>query len=306
MTDSGWKSCRRDSDGGILLFAQKGAYSRIGVYVVHASILVIFFGAIIGELSGFKGSVMLPETQQTEKIYPFSTGEAIDLGFTVRCDSFTIEFYPNGMPKDYRSELTVLENGKELFRTPIEVNSPMTHRGVTFYQASYEGYNDFIVKVTNIISGSSRTTIVPFQEKGKWLQEGVSFGVINAEGTGQSISRMKMWFSDGVGEPAQFWLQAGESVTVERKRGKYLVTAKQMYATGLQVCKDPGVWIVYAGCGLMLLGLLIAFFLSHKRIWVFLKAEGERTSVFLVGSANKNRLGFEKTFNALAETLQQE
>ncbi|MBU1419926.1 MAG: cytochrome c biogenesis protein ResB [Proteobacteria bacterium] len=306
LNSSGWKNSRRHSDGGTLLFAQKGAYSRIGVYVVHASILVIFVGAIIGELYGFKGSVMIPETQQTDKIYPFSTGEAIDLGFTVRCDSFDIEFYRTGMPKDYRSELTVLENGKELFRTSIEVNSPLTYRGITFYQSSYEGYNDFMVKVTNKDNGNSQTSVVPFQEQRKWVQEGLAFGVINAEFMGQSVSRMKIWFSDGKGAPSQFWLKDGESVAVARENGTYLLTAKQMYATGLQVCKDPGVWVVYLGCGLMLLGLMIAFFLSHKRIWLFIKEDGERTTIFLFGSANKNRVGFEKIFNDLAETLQEE
>lgn len=305
LKSNGWKNSRRNSEGEVLLFAQKGAYSRVGVYVVHVSILVIFIGAIIGELNGFKGSVMLPETQQTDKIYPFNSTGAIDLGFTVRCDSFAIEFYRSGMPKDYRSVLTILENGKELLRTPIEVNSPLTHRGITFYQSSYEGYNNFIVKVTNNSSGNSKTTIVPFQEQRKWLQQDLSFGVINAEFMGQSVTRMKIWFSDGKGTPSQFWLQDGEAVTVEKESGSYLITAKQMYATGLQVCKDPGVWIVYIGCTLMLFGLLIAFFLSHRRIWLICKENESGTAVLLVGSANKNRVGFEKVFNNLAGTLQE-
>ena len=42
----GWKSRSCDSVGGILLFVQKGAYSRTGVYLVHTSILIIFVGAI--------------------------------------------------------------------------------------------------------------------------------------------------------------------------------------------------------------------------------------------------------------------
>ena len=39
--------------------------------------------------------------------------------------------------------------------------------------------------------------------------------------------------------------------------------------TGLQVAKDPGVWIVWLGCTLMMAGYLyVAFFMSHRRIWV--------------------------------------
>ncbi|MCX5870585.1 MAG: cytochrome c biogenesis protein ResB [Deltaproteobacteria bacterium] len=304
LNKSGWKISSRNSDGETLLFAQKGAWSRTGVYVVHTSILVIFIGAIIGELCGFKGNVMIPETQQTDKIYTFNGTKTIDLGFTVRCDSFSLELYPTGMPKKYKSELTILEKSKELFQAPIEVNSPLRYRGITFYQASYEGYQDFMIKVTNKASGNSKTAIVPFQKQGEWPQEGLTFGIINADWTGQSISRLKIWFSDSKGVPSVLWLKDGESATVERESGKYLLSAKQMYATGLQVSKDPGVWVVYIGCGLMLLGLVIAFFMSHKRIWLFLKEKESGASILFTGSTNKNKVGFEKIFNDLAEILQ--
>jgi len=304
LNGRGWKSRSCDSDGGILLFAQKGAYSRTGVYLVHASILIIFVGAIVGEFYGFKGTVMIPETQQTDKIYAFNSSETIDLDFTIRCDSFAIEYYSTGMTKDYTSTLTVLENGKELFQTSIEVNSPLTYRGVAFYQSSYEGYNDFIVKVTNKESGKSISSIIPFQEQSKWTEEGLTYGVINAEMIGQSVSRIKMWVSDSRGAPSVFWLKDGDSTTIERKNRAYLLSAKQMYSTGLQVSKDPGVWVVFIGCGLMLLGLGVAFFMSHKRIWLFIKEEEDGVSILLTGSTNKNRAGFTKIFADLAETLQ--
>ncbi len=304
LNKSGWKNSSRTGDGETLLFAQKGAWSRIGVYVVHTSILVIFVGAIIGELYGFKGNVLIPETEQTDKIYTSNGTKTIDLGFTVRCDSFSLELYPTGMLKKYKSQLTLLENGKELFQAPIEVNSPLKYRGITFYQSSYEGYQDFMIKVTNKATGNSKSSIVPFQEQGQWPQEGLTFGVINAEGMGQSISRLKVWFYDNKGAPSLLWLKDGESATVEREGGTYLLSSKQMYATGLQVCKDPGVWVVYIGCGLMLLGLVIAFFMSHQRIWVYIKEEDGGASILFTGSANKNRVGFEKIFNDLAELLQ--
>ena len=38
--------------------------------------------------------------------------------------------------------------------------------------------------------------------------------------------------------------------------------------TGLQVAKDPGVNVVWLGCALMVVGITMAFFLSHQRVWV--------------------------------------
>jgi cytochrome c biogenesis protein len=306
LGSSGWKSSNREYDGKIILFAQKGAYSRTGVYIVHLSILIIFLGAIIGELYGFKGTVMIPVTEQTDKIFVSGSDETIPLGFTVRCDSFAIELYPTGMVKDYRAGVTVLESGEALVETSIEVNAPLTHKGVTFYQSTYEGYNEFIIQVTNTASDKSKTVIIPFQTQQEWQEEGLTFGVINVKAMGQSVVSMKMWFSDGKETPVTFWLKAGESTVVERGDARYLLSGNQMYATGLQVSKDPGVWVVYMGCTLMLLGLLVAFFLSHKRIWLLLQREGEETAVLFVGSTNKNRSGFEKQCDALAETLQKE
>ena len=67
--------------------------------------------------------------------------------------------------------------------------------------------------------------------------------------------------------------------------------------TGLQVAKDPGVNIVWLGCALMVIGITMAFFLSHQRVWVRL-AQGQdgRVEVVLAGSASRNRLAFEKKF----------
>jgi cytochrome c biogenesis protein len=304
LNTSGWKAEERTVDNGILLFAQKGAMTRTGVYIVHASILVIFIGAIIGSALGFKGSVMLPETRATDKIYTFDTQTPVALGFEVRCDRFNIEFYDNGMPKSYRSHLTVLENGKVVKEKAIVVNDPLVHKGITFYQSSYQPYQEFMLTITNKKTGVSETAIVSYQEQHSFKESGLRSGIINAEGRGENISRMKIWFTDDKGEPSLFWLDDGEQVTVERTTNNYTVSAKQMYATGLQVAKDPGVWTVYTGCFMMILGLIVAFFMSHQRIWLYIREEEDNTSsILMAGNANKNKAGFESTLQALAERI---
>ncbi|HAY40073.1 MAG TPA: cytochrome c biogenesis protein ResB, partial [Desulfobacteraceae bacterium] len=40
----------------------------------------------------------------------------------------------------------------------------------------------------------------------------------------------------------------------------------QRYYTGLQVTSDPGVWVVYAGFIMMIIGCFITFFMSHQRL----------------------------------------
>ncbi len=145
--------------------------------------------------------------------------------------------------------------------------------------------------------------MLPFQQRGDLRSHGAAIGVVNAETMGQSITRMKVWFDDEQGPASTFWLKAGDQVTVERPGKRYTIAGKQMYATGLQVAKDPGVWVVYIGCGMMILGLFIAFFMSHRRIWLLLTKEDGKVSVLISGSANKNKVGFEKIFSSLSAEL---
>ena len=54
-------------------------------------------------------------------------------GELVTLDSFTIEKYPNGMPKQYRTVLLFPEGE----RHEISVNHPLKRKGFTYYQMSY-------------------------------------------------------------------------------------------------------------------------------------------------------------------------
>ena len=305
LLKNGWKTRRKEVNEGTLIFSQKGNWTRTGVYIVHASILVIFLGAIIGYLGGFKGSVSIPETMERDKVVLFDSREIVDLGFTVRCNTFWIDFYPNGMPKEYTSSLTVLENGEEILTTEIEVNSPLKYKGITFYQSSYEGYQDFVVTITNEQSGNKKTFIAPFQKQVEWTDENLRFGIINAKAVGQSIVSSKVWFSEFDGTPETKWLDDNTTETFGAADQAYQVQVKQMYATGLQVAKDPGVWWVYAGCTMMLFGLYVAFFMSHRRVWLFVSKSGKGSEITLAGSANKNRPGFEQLFEKLVLELEE-
>jgi len=292
-------------DDGTLLFGQKGAWTRLGVYVVHASVLIIFVGAIIGSIFGHKGGVNLPEGAEISTIYEYGTGKFIDLDFSVRCDNFSLSFYENGAPKEYRSDLVVIKDGKEVLSKSIVVNGPLDYGGYTFYQASYEPLNEMMVTVANEKTGVAKTFNVLPRREVAWPEEGLTFGIVNIQGSDRTGYGYKMWFSDNKGDPATFWLNENRAGKVQRPSATYSINLKRRYATGLQIAKDPGVWYVYIGCMAMLLGLLVAFFLSHRRMWVYITRQGNSTRILLSGTANKDRIGFEKEFTALVEKIRQ-
>lgn len=323
LEKKGWKTSMREKGDGVLLFAQKGAWTRFGVYIVHLSILVILLGAVIGSPTfakkilhkpkfAFKGSIMIPESKAANYIYSLSGGEKIDLGFAVRCNFFTIEYYSNGMPKTYLSKVSVLENGKPVVldngstEWNLEVNRPLTYRGITFYQSSYQPYSDFLSILRKKGTNGEATKIIAGGRQIKTPYDNISFGILNQKVRGEAVQQLKIWFGGDGAEPSIFWVGNGQKAIIKRPSGEYELIVKQLYATGLQVTKDPGVWFVYIGCAMMLIGLYVAFFLSHRKIYALIRADRDKgATVLFAGSAHKNKLGFEKIFSRLVNEFEE-
>ncbi|MCI5221750.1 MAG: cytochrome c biogenesis protein ResB [Candidatus Electrothrix sp. AR4] len=326
LAGKGWKTDARDKEHGTLFFAQKGAWTRYGVYVVHISILIILLGAIIGSSTvatkilknpefAFKGGVSLPETAKSDFIFSYADGRKIPLGFTVRCNFFNIEYYPNStMPKDYVSGLTVLESGKEVLSKIIEVNKPLTYKGVTFYQSSYNELGTPIIKLKN--KTTDQVHVFPVDPKHydvthNW-KEGETKGMIRIQSVktlqmpgARGDTQLKIWMMDSKGPPSMFSMLYDTPVIIERPDTNYELRIGPHFATGLQVAKDPGVWWVYAGCALMLIGLYVAFFMSHRKIWAYVSEIDGQPIVVFAGNANKNKMGFTQTFSALTNGFQE-
>ncbi len=322
LRQKGWKPDSRGKEYGTLFFSQKGPWTRYGVYVVHLSILVILLGAVIGSSTvatkilgnrdfAFKGGISLPETAQSDFIFSYADDQKIPLGFTVRCNYFSIDYYPgSSMPKDYLSGLTVIEDGKEIMTTTIEVNKPLIYKGITFYQSSYNELGSPIIKLRETTSGNVHVFPVDPQNysvTNTW-QEGGTDAMIRIQSArpiqlpdGKASTEMKIWLMDSDGPPSMFPLKYGNPVIVERPNTKYELSIGPHFATGLQVAKDPGVWWVYTGCALMLIGLYVAFFMSHRKIWAHVYEIDGQPMVLFAGHANKNTLEFSKTFSSLTQ-----
>ena len=294
-----------EEGGEVHLYAEAGVASRFGVYVTHASIIIIFLGAIVGNVLGFKGYVNIPEGESVSQV-PVRGGSRVqDLGFTVRCNAFSLETYPSGQPKAYKSDLSVIEGGREVARKTIVVNDPLQHRGIWFYQSSYGQAGGAtaqlaVTRPDGSPAGSySLAPNDPVRIDGVGTVRGVNYEQ-NFQGGGPALQVVL----EKPGErEASFWIFQARPLRLESGKGGAILAFGGLNSkmfTGLQVAKDPGVNIVWLGCALMVIGLIMAFFLSHQRVWVRL-AQGKdgRVEVVLAGAASRNRIAFERKFEKL-------
>jgi cytochrome c biogenesis protein len=301
-----------ETEKAITFYSEKGRFSRLGVYITHLSILIILIGGILGSLFGFKGHVEILEGETVDRIFLRTKDEEVPkpIGFSVRCDDFNITYYDLNRPekhvKEYTSHLTILENGKEVVKKTVQVNHPFQYKGLAFYQSNYGTVHNATLGIQWRNKKEKEVFKTP---------EGVNVPVPNSN---LSIRVLKYApqvhdFGEGVQvvlfrpnqEPRSFWLLKSFPKLDERRGDEFILTFEGVTSkeyTGLQVTKDPGVWVVWIGCGLMIFGLIVSFFFSHQRVWVKIPKSpvGE---IVLAGSTNKNRVGFEKTFGQLVEGL---
>ena len=83
----------------------------------------------------------------------------------------------------------------------------------------------------------------------------------------------------------------------------FLVDAIPQFSSTLQVSRDPGVTTVWAGCLLLMLGLTLAFYFSHQRLWAMLIPAQTGTTVVMGGDSSKNRSAFAKRFQHLVHSM---
>ncbi|MCR4310343.1 MAG: cytochrome c biogenesis protein ResB [Deltaproteobacteria bacterium] len=57
-----------EADGVVHLYAEKGVSSRFGAYATHAGIVIVFIGAIIGNVFGFKSYVNIPDGKEASHL----------------------------------------------------------------------------------------------------------------------------------------------------------------------------------------------------------------------------------------------
>ncbi|MBA3008659.1 MAG: cytochrome c biogenesis protein ResB [Proteobacteria bacterium] len=291
-----------ETSKGCVMYAEKGRWTRMGVYVVHASIILLVLGALIGAVFGFKGDLRLDEGAKADTLFTTKSRTSIQLPFAIQCNEFEVRFYDTGAPEEFRSNLTIIENGKESFTQDIRVNHPLRYKGINIFQSSY-GTAAPDNALFEILDNTTQKSITIRLKVGEKAQLPRDAGIFEFEGFLPNFKFREHNLGEAFFGKVTLKGKEGFQIPLPTKfptfdkmrKGQFTFVVKdfeQRYYTGLQVTKDPGIWYVYAGFILMILGCWITFFISHQCYFIEIeKTDQKTTSVLVSGKANRNSYG---------------
>jgi cytochrome c biogenesis protein len=291
-------------DGTARLLARRRMLGAFGADVVHIGLLAILAGGVLSGLMGRKNDLVL------------TRGTPVDVpraGFRVRLEEFLTEYYPDGAVKDWKSRLSVLEGGTTVLTRTVEVNHPLAHKGVRLYQSSY-GWNwdgaTFVLRV--------RKREDPAFDREVELGPGSEAGIPGTEVRIAAARFVPDFVLDARNEvQTRSYEPNNPALQVEGRIGGRTVLAGWLFekypefnrvreteATGLALelrevradqfsvlhaSADPGVPLIWLGCGVLMLGLGLAFYWPPREIRAVVASGRGKTVAVLSGRAPKAR-----------------
>lgn len=298
---------------GEAFYWERWRFSRFGVFFVHFSVLIILAGGIVSSIYGFRGFLELAEGEKAERVYLPDGTTSRDLGFMVKLEKFTMASYPDGTPREYRSDLLVMDRKGKRIKAAVKVNHPFSYRGFTFYQSSW--------------SRSPQSLRLRLEKENQRFE--IALGMeesVPIPGTPFSLRAVRYIENMANFGPALGLVLFGDQGKMDmglilidhpefhgNRLGEFRVRVTGLttrYLSGFQVNRDPGVGFIWVGASLMLIGLIITFYLSHRQIWVwFRKSEdtplGPRAEIRIGGRAHKHRAALIRLLERRVQHIEQ-
>jgi cytochrome c biogenesis protein len=305
---------------GDQLLAEKWRWERFGIDVFHIGILVLLVGGLLTAQFGFRSFQVAHEGE----IFSIRDSDSIVRrdDFVVRVDEFWSENYAETeRVMDWHSTLTIVENGQDVLTETVEVNVPMYYDGIRLFQSSFGQDWENNAHVTVRVEDENGASLGEYEAKVNESFELADLGLLVNVGaflpdfalTDNQIAYSR---SQRLLNPAVFIRvydknnkdDDGNEILVHRTWALsqlpelqnllssapirfHLTGMTAPEFTGIQVNYDPGYDVAIAGFGLMIIGILIHLYFTHRQVWVHIDAEAGR--VYIGGRARSHSKGFE-------------
>ncbi|XP_061357744.1 cytochrome c biogenesis protein CCS1, chloroplastic [Gastrolobium bilobum] len=286
---------------GPTLYAFQGLAGRLAPIGVHIALLLIMVGGTLSAAGSFKGSVTVPQGLN------FVVGDVLGpIGFLssptqafnteVHVNRFSMDYFDSGEVSQFHSDLSLFDmDGKEVMRKTISVNDPLRYGGFTIYQTDW---SIAALQVLKDNEGPYNLAMAPLKISGdkKLYGSFLPVGDINSPDV-KGISMLARDLQSIV-----LYDVEGKFAGVRRPNsnlpininGTEIVIVDAIGSSGLELKTDPGVPVVYAGFGALMLTTCISY-LSHSQVW----ALQDGTRVVIGGKTNRAKAEFPEDMNRL-------
>ncbi|RVW48433.1 Cytochrome c biogenesis protein CCS1, chloroplastic [Vitis vinifera] len=290
---------------GPSLYAFKGLAGRFAPIGVHLAMLLIMVGGTLSATGSFRGSVTVPQGLN------FVMGDVLSpSGFLstptkafdteVHVNRFYMDYYDSGEVLQFHTDLSLFDlNGKEVMRKTISVNDPLRFDGITIYQTDW---SFSALQIRKDDEGPFNLAMAPLKLNGDKKLFGTFLPVGDSDSP--NVKGISMLARDL--QSIVLYDKEGKFAGVRRPNsnlpididGTRIVIEDAIGSSGLDLKTDPGVPIVYAGFGALMLTTCISY-LSHTQIW----ALQDGTTVVIGGKTNRAKLEFPDEMNQLLDRV---
>jgi len=304
------------------LYGDKYRYSLLATFPFHTGLVLLMIGAFVVGTYGWR---------EIGFTIPDGSTRAVGhgTGLTIKSVRFVDDYYDNGRPRDYYSDLEVYKDGRLLRAGRLRVNSPINLGAVSLHQASYGQAAKF--QITNAATGtvvfddgiptfvsSNRGFARQFTDAAGEFEPtgvqrlddlGITLRLVSSAGAADEkigVGQVAVAIFDnravkaGAGPIGTGLLDPGASMTF----GDLTFTfQRETRFTALQITDAPGLWLIYLAAATIFVSLLVTFYLPHRRVRALLTPQPDGTTLMRFGAQVKLDLFGAREFGALAEAI---
>lgn len=279
---------RKSSGESVGIAADKNRYFRLGTYLSHFSLILFVLAFLFGSHFGFRDTGFWVIEGETKAV-------GHDTELSLKLVSFVYETYQNGMPRDYRSQVVLYENGQQVKETLIRVNHPLYYNGVRFYQSFFgKAAKMQIRSQEGQILFDDSVLLDTFSQDPRYYQ-----GYLDLPEYGMVIRLITSSDAEDpmipAGNLAVGIIQNNEQTSIKlvQQDAPDVINGLEfdfkgiVDYSGFQVSRDPANALIWIASGLFIIGICSVFYFPHLQVWVRCRnePEGRRLLIRIIGRA---------------------
>lgn len=308
----------------IHLYADKNRFAKLATFPFHLALILLLVGGIVASYFGFRDREFIVAEGTTRDV-------GHGTGLSVQLNRFQDSYTSIGIADEFRSNVTIFEDGDPVKTGDITVNSPLSHGTATFYQTDFGTSAEMDVRDgTGAVMFSGPVDLGIFNyvtnaDAPAGFVEIPAAGVVmtvigpdlnpanQPESDTLKLQNGQMWIqvqplgrpSGAVNPPALANTVADQGIPVQVRDLSITFTRETRHSL-LQVAYNPGIPIFFIASVMMVGGLAMTFYMPRRRLRGMIVPSPYGANVTLVPLARRDWSGkqdFFKVVKSLAASL---